>query len=140
MDLLSSKIYYSDFHSGEIFKANLDGSDAELILSGLQKPVALALDLERSEIYWTTHGDGKIEKMSISISSHSSSRTVVARGLSFPSGVVLDIAGSQLYVSQWLGNEFVAPGQQPGTDVAAVSVILMAKTRVMPYVCCVYSQ
>ncbi len=54
-DAANGKIYFSDFEvvpEGKIWRMNLDGSGLEAIVTGLDDPYAIALDLGAGKIYW----------------------------------------------------------------------------------------
>ena len=60
VDVLEGKIYWTDQDTRWIWRANLDGSDAEAVITArLIRPVAIALDLGRGQIYWTDAGSNK---------------------------------------------------------------------------------
>lgn len=52
VDASAQKIYWCQPALGSIMRANLDGTDAEEIISGLANPQRLALDLPRRQLYW----------------------------------------------------------------------------------------
>src|SRR5262249_38089333 len=45
VDFVSGKIYWSEYDIGSIGRANLDGTDQEILIMGLNGPIGLALDL-----------------------------------------------------------------------------------------------
>lgn len=51
----ADKIYYteSDLGNDEIQRANLDGSEVESLLSGLERTLGIALDLVNEKLYFT---------------------------------------------------------------------------------------
>jgi hypothetical protein len=51
LDLDANKIYWSETH-GIIGRANLDGSEAEIIISDLPNAFGIALDVDGGNIYW----------------------------------------------------------------------------------------
>ena len=56
------KIYFADTTTGTIFRANLDGSARETVLTSLTNTPAniggIAVDPVNHRIYWTDDGDG----------------------------------------------------------------------------------
>src|SRR5207302_3433755 len=45
VDVASGKIYWSEYDPGNIGRANLDGTEQEILITGLPGPLGLALDL-----------------------------------------------------------------------------------------------
>ena len=43
LDIAGGKMYWADFERGTLRRANLDGSQQEILLSGLSGPLSLAL-------------------------------------------------------------------------------------------------
>ena len=62
LDLISRKLYWADCPAGQILRANLDGTETEVLLSGLAFPYDLALDLEANHLYWSERRGGKIRR------------------------------------------------------------------------------
>ena len=60
-DLNEQRIYWTDSSLGYIKSAKLDGSDVQLIISGLSSP--LGIDIHDNDIYFT-EWDGKMYKLS----------------------------------------------------------------------------
>ncbi|HUW61594.1 MAG TPA: hypothetical protein VMZ06_11350 [Candidatus Bathyarchaeia archaeon] len=52
LDLNGGKMYWSEFNAGIIHRANLDGTGAEDLLTGLSDPAGIALDLVHDKVYW----------------------------------------------------------------------------------------
>jgi hypothetical protein len=60
-DLIEQRIYWTDYYLDHIKSAKLDGSDAQLITSGLHRP--LGIDVHNNDIYFTEIS-GKLYKQS----------------------------------------------------------------------------
>ena len=60
-DLIAQRIYWTDFIFGYIKSAKLDGSDVQLITSGLTLP--FGIDIYNNDIYFTDYS-GKLYKQS----------------------------------------------------------------------------
>ena len=60
-----NKIYWTEAdwrtNTGKIRRAHLDGSHVKDIVTGLQAPTAIALDMLRRKVYWTDEGTRKIQ-------------------------------------------------------------------------------
>ena len=103
LDVLEGKIYWSDQDSRWIWRANLDGSDTEAVVTArLIRPVAIALDLARDQIYWTDAGSNKIQRANLD---GSRVQTLVSVGLHSPEGIALDVDGGKVYWSDYGTNK-----------------------------------
>ena len=62
VDAEDGKIYWThgSFNGGRISRANLDGSDREVLLGGLTNPRGLALDLDAGLMFWSDTQDRKL--------------------------------------------------------------------------------
>ena len=49
----ASKMYWTDFGTNKIQRANLDGSSVEELVTGLSVPIGIALDVSGGKMYWT---------------------------------------------------------------------------------------
>ena len=90
--------------TGKIQRANLDGSNIETLISGLDKPFGLALDVTGGKVYWT--GQDKIQRAKIQRANLDGSNiealVTEEDGLGFPaSPLVLDVAGGKMYWTVW---------------------------------------
>lgn len=60
------KIYWTEVDwttlTGKIRRAHLDGSQVKDIVTGLEAPKAIALDMLRRKVYWTDEGTRKIQR------------------------------------------------------------------------------
>ena len=62
----AGKMYWTDYVTNKIQRANLDGSAVEdLVTSGLDNPAGLALDPAAGKMYWTDHGTSKIQRANL---------------------------------------------------------------------------
>ena len=92
-------IYWTDWVTHKIQRANLDGSNIEILVTGLGSPDGIALDVDEGKIYWADlnadkrlHG-GKIQRASLD---GSNIETLVA-GASNPNGIALDVDEGKIY-------------------------------------------
>ena len=88
-----SHMYWTSPEAGIIYRANLDGSNAEVLVTGLNYPLSLALDGAGSQIYWADPEAGSIYRASLD----GSNVEALITGAVFPYGLALDIAGGQIY-------------------------------------------
>ena len=87
------KIYWTDAYSKKIQRADLDGSNVEDLVTGLNEPIGLALDAMGRKMYWTDKGTDKIHRANLD---GSQVEDLVA-GLREPRRVALDPAGGKMY-------------------------------------------
>ena len=92
----TSKLYWTDWGTDKIQRADLDGSNVEDLVSdaGLNGPDGLALDLSGGKIYWTNVGSNKIQRADLD---GSNVEDLIASGLSVPYGLALDVSGGKMY-------------------------------------------
>ncbi|MDE3258585.1 MAG: hypothetical protein OYM47_12180 [Gemmatimonadota bacterium] len=92
----TSKLYWSDWGTDKIQRADLDGSNVEDLVSsaGLNGPDGLALDMAGGKIYWTDAGTAKIQRADLD---GSNVEDLITSGLSVPYGLALDVSGGKMY-------------------------------------------
>ena len=54
LDVAAGKMYWVDSGRFRLRRANLDGSDVELLVTAISQPKGIALDLARGKVYWTS--------------------------------------------------------------------------------------
>ncbi len=91
----ASKLYWSDWGTDKIQRADLDGSNVEDLVSGagLNGPDGLSLDLAGGKIYWADAGTNKIQRANLD----GSGVEDLVTGLGIPYGLGLDVAGGKMY-------------------------------------------
>ena len=96
LDLVAGKMYWTDFAlvagarvgvDGGILRANLDGSELEILVPHLARPVDLALDVTGDKMYWTDEKGGSIHQANLD---GENAEEIVA-GLVRPVGIALDV-------------------------------------------------
>ena len=92
--LWGGKIYWADEDSHKIQRANLDGTNVQDIVTGLDEPIGIALDVAGGKIYWTDEGTHKIQRANLD---GTNVQDIVVTGLVYPSGIALDVAGGKIY-------------------------------------------
>ena len=103
LDMLAGKMYWTDPGTRKIWRANLDGSQAETLFpSGLISPVGLALDVDAGKIYWTDSGFNRIQRANLD---GSRIEYLVSLGLHSPAGLALDAEGGKIYWSDYGTNK-----------------------------------
>ena len=64
LDVAGGKMYWRDEFPSKIRRANLDGSDVEVLIGGLD-PWALDLDVAGGKMYWTDRTTDKIQRANL---------------------------------------------------------------------------
>ena len=54
LDLTNSQIFFSRYNTDELRRVNLDGTNEQVLISGLLNPQDVELDLNAGKIYWTS--------------------------------------------------------------------------------------
>src|SRR3954470_24487478 len=95
------RVFFLDVSGGRMASVNPDGSDLQVLLSGLNRlPDGIQVDVEAGHIYWTNMGtptanDGSIERVDVDGKNR---RTIVPEGATFtPKQLALDKKGGKLY-------------------------------------------
>jgi hypothetical protein len=108
VDAVRGHVYWIDRSAGSIRRANLaDGSNVITILSGLQRPMGLALD-NANRLYWTEFfdvefGPGAIKRADIT------GTNVITLNTTFggqPTGLTLDLDNGKVYWAQSKGAQY----------------------------------
>ena len=91
----ASKLYWTDWGTDKIQRANLDGSGIEDLVSGggLDGPDGLTLDMAGGKMYWTDAGTNKIQRADL----NGSNVEDLVTGLGIPYGLALDASGGKMY-------------------------------------------
>ncbi|MBN1124004.1 MAG: lamin tail domain-containing protein [Sedimentisphaerales bacterium] len=66
LDVPSGKLYWTDYDTGCIYSADLDGSNVQSIVTGLQSPADLEIDLRHGDLYWADTDAGRIQRFNLS--------------------------------------------------------------------------
>ncbi len=100
-DRLHGKIYWSTSltaSTGEIRRANLNGSNVEVVVVGYGKPARIALDPAGGQIYWTDYYLDAVARANLDGTSVQY-LYVVGSNLN-PDGIALDLEGGKVYWGQ----------------------------------------
>jgi sugar lactone lactonase YvrE len=97
LDLAAGKLYWTDFggigkNRGRIGRANLDGSDPQILLQGLSSPIGIALDVAGGKMYWAdshydVQGKGDISAANL----EGTGRQTILTGLNVPGRIALQL-------------------------------------------------
>ena len=89
------KMYWTDYGTEKIQRANLDGSNVEdLVTTGLTTPLGIALDVGRGKMYWADGGTSKIQRANLD---GSNVEDLITTGLTTPLGIALDVGRGKMY-------------------------------------------
>ena len=87
-------MYWTDWGTDKIQRANLDGSNIEdLVTQGLSSPSGIALDVEGGKMYWTDWGTAKIQRANLD-GSNVEDLVTRTQGLRGPNGIALGVLPS----------------------------------------------
>ena len=103
VDAAAGKIYWGDFGGGAIYRANLDGSARETLLTGNNNTRGVRVDPGGGMLYWINRDDKKVHRCPLSAFdggtiplTHPSVQTLYTN-LDTPHGLELDIPARKLY-------------------------------------------
>ena len=85
-------MYWTDPRSGKIQRANLDSTDVEDLVTGLDAPEGIALDVAGGKMYWTEVPAEKIRRANLDGTEVEDLVTS-----SHPRAIALDVAGGKMY-------------------------------------------
>ena len=87
----STHMYWADTGTGQIQRANLDGTNVETLVQGVTSPTDIAVDVTGGKMYWTNTELGQIQRANLD---GTNVETLIA-GLSSPTGIAL--AGPKIF-------------------------------------------
>ena len=109
----ASLIYWTDFETKKIQRANLDGSNVQdLITQGLGAPGGIALDVTGGKMYWADWGTDKIQRANLD----GSNVQDLVTGLTALYGIALDVAGGKMYWTDF-GTDKIQRANLDGSNV-----------------------
>ncbi len=124
VDVVDGHIYWTDQATRWIWRANLDGSEAEAVVtSGLIRPAAIALDRTGGRIYWTDAGSNRVQRANLD---GSRVETLVRVGLHSPEGLALDVDAGKVYWSDYGTNKI----QRANLDGSQVEDLVTTGLRI----------
>ena len=110
----AQKMYWADF--GGIVRANLDGSEIEVVVKGLFGVLGIAVDIPGGKIYWTNSAH-KIRRANLD-GSHV--QDLITGGLDDPWGIALDLGAGKMY---W-ANRLAGKIQRANLDGSAIQDVV----------------
>jgi len=91
---LDQLIYWGDFSSDYIERINIDGSDRQVVVSGLSIPQGIYASHKDQKLYWIDRGTDKIQRSDLN---GSGIIDIVISGLVDPKGIYLDNVNDKIY-------------------------------------------
>ena len=110
LDPGAGKIYWGDFNAGSIFRANLDGSARETLLTGNNLTRGVCVDSAGGMLYWINRDDKKVHRCPLRAFTNGTvalTNPIVQTlysNLDTPHGLVLDLPARKLYWADTGGN------------------------------------
>ena len=117
------QIYWADSREGKILRADPEGTKIEDIITGLNEPKSIALDLAGGKIYWTDDGTGKIQRANLD----GTEQEDLVTGLELIGNIALDVAGGRIY---WTASNNIQSANLNGTNMKRFHFGLVFPTRV----------
>jgi low density lipoprotein receptor-related protein 5/6 len=117
LDLASDKMYCIDTWNDKIWRANLDGSGLEdLITTGLNMPHKIALDVGAGKMYWTDYPN-KIQRANLD---GSGVETLIETEWDGYYGIALDLGAGKMYWTDYENGEI----QRANLDGSGVEILI----------------
>jgi sugar lactone lactonase YvrE len=125
LDLKAGKLYWTDVFGHKIARANLDGSDAEDLVTDMPGAYGLALDIQRYRMYWSNASTGKIQRSNLN------GRNVkdIVTGLKYLHGIALDLRSRKIFWVDYDWETSTGKIQRANLDGANVTDILTGLNR-----------
>ena len=115
------KMYWTDPDTAKIQRADLDGMNVEdLVTTGLDAPLGIALDVAGGKMYWVHQLPGKIQRADLD----GMNVADLVTGLSGLVGIALDVAWGKMY---WTDT---GPGKIQRADLDGMNVVDLVTTGV----------
>ena len=108
----ATKMYWTEWGGGKVRRADLDGSNAEDLVTGLDELVGIALDVAGGKMYWADWGTNMIQCADL----NGSNVEDLVTGSASPFDVALDIAGGKMYWTD-LGRDKIQRSNLDGSNI-----------------------
>jgi DNA-binding beta-propeller fold protein YncE len=118
IDTKHAKIYWTETFHDKIMRANLDGSEVQDIVIGIDAAHSIAVDMLGEKIYWPEAATGKIQRANLD----GSAVEDVIVGLDDPVTMALDISGGKMYWTNSGGQQpnHIARANLDGTNIETI--------------------
>jgi sugar lactone lactonase YvrE len=119
LDPARNQLYWSDFDSGIIHRANLDGSSAEIFVSGLDR--VRDIEILNDMIYWTDRDTRLVERQNL----NGTLRETLygPSGLVLPHGLALDSSSGFVYVADADGRQVYRGDLDGASSLVAIGPV-----------------
>lgn len=114
----SPKLYWTDSNLGTVHEANLDGSDAQTLISGLTNPRGVEVDASGGHLYFASGAN--VHRADLD-----GSNVVTLYALTGPRHLALDVAGNTLYWTE-ASAIYAAPMSGTGTPQQLIGSLSQA--------------
>ncbi|KAK6999593.1 nidogen-2, partial [Biomphalaria glabrata] len=101
-DCRDGHLYWTDAAHGIIRRSQLNGSNVEVIVTGLKSPEGIAVDFAARNIFFT---DSELDKLFVSRLDGTYVKTLVSTDMVNPRAIVLDLTRGVLYWTDWNRNK-----------------------------------
>ena len=91
IDETNNEMYWCTAQSGEIRKADIDGSNQSTVLA--TGSFYITLDVPNNKMYWTIFGSGEVKRADLD----GTNVQTIASGQSSPAGITLDLVNNKVY-------------------------------------------
>ena len=106
LDLANGKVYFSDRYANAIKRANLDGTNVDIVVKDTEYPVDLAIDFKTRSLYWTAREAGGLYRADVDGNDIDGTRlTPIITGIQAPIGVTIDRENNKLYYTEVIVSE-----------------------------------
>ena len=102
LDAVNEKIYWVNFNISTIQRADLDGSNAAIIITSIQGvnfPYGITIDESNGHVYWSNWGDHSIRRANLNGGAAQALFTRTGHGVFAVIGIGVDVANGKMY---WL--------------------------------------
>jgi hypothetical protein len=125
LDTLRGKVYWTDLEgnldgTGQIQRANLDGSNVETLLTGIDEANGIAVDPIGERIYWPELATKKIQRANLA----GTGVQDLVTGLDTPATIAVDVADRKMYWTDGLASGQVNRITRANLDGSEVEVIV----------------
>ena len=129
VDVDNDALYWAEKTSnttGKIQRANLDGTNVQLVLDLTSVPFDIALDAEKGKLY-LTNSWGKVQRLNLDGSGFQSN---LITGLDMLTGIAIDVVGGKLYWTEKTSN---TTGKIRRANLDGTNVQLLRDLTSMPF-------
>jgi len=120
---LADVIYWTDGLAEKIARANLDGTAAQDVVTGIVPGDGIALDVENGKVYWLTLSPGAIQRSNLDGTDIEN----LVTGLDTPGALALDLTAEKMYWTV-VGTGKIQRGNLDGSGVEDLVTVMGSST------------